>query len=683
MSHRGPTLALVALCAAAGTQASAQQDSPRSAALRLLVEPAGLELEVGATADLRARVVDHAGEPVERNVVFYSRSPRDVAVTPGGEVSAHGPGRHVVVAVVPNDPRDDRDEPEGAIRVEIPVEVPLPPLTRMSFVRVPSRVYAGTELPLNLEIRDASGSLRHDVAPEFRSADQAVARVDAAGRVTLLSPGPARIRARCEGVEASLELDVLEDPVRTLELEASAEEARTGDVIRFRALAKDAEGNPIPEYPVQYAASARSDPRTRAPGASSTIDEAGRFVAERSGIHTVVAVAGPRAATRAVVVGERDVRQKLSVVGRGVVRDRHTSDLWVWEGPDRRDYAITGTWGADGHAYIWDVTDPRAPRIADQVQVDARTVNDVKVSRDGRLAVISREGASNRRNGFVLLDVSAPLEGVRIVGHFDDQLRGGVHNVFVWKRHVFALSNGRRFDIVDVANPERPERVGRFELATRGHSIHDVWVEDGIAYTSNWADGVVAVDVGGGGRGGSLRAPVRIGSYTWPSGWSHAAFPYVSRSTGRRYVFAGDESFPYGMHPEKGSPPERAGGWVHVIDVEDWEQPREVARYAVPEAGSHNLWVEDDVLYVGYYNGGVRVVDVSGELRGDLYRQGREIAALFTYDPEGYIPNAPFVWGVQPHKGHLFASDYNSGLWVLELEPYSDDEPPPDRGEPQ
>ena len=36
--------------------------------------------------------------------------------------------------------------------------------------------------------------------------------------------------------------------------------------------------------------------------------------------------------------------------------------------------------------------------------------------------------------------------------------------------------------------------------------------------------------------------------------------------------------------------------------------------------------LEDDKLYVGYYQAGLRVVDISGELRGDLYRQGRELA---------------------------------------------------------
>jgi hypothetical protein len=243
-----------------------------------------------------------------------------------------------------------------------------------------------------------------------------------------------------------------------------------------------------------------------------------------------------------------------------------------------------------------------------------------------------------------------------------------VHNVFIADRQVFAISNSQRYDIIDIEDPEKPYRVGRFELTTPGHSIHDVWVVDGIAYSSNWHDGVVAVDVGGGGKGGAPNHPVLLGSYAYPSGWNHAAFPYRSRSTGKFYVFAGDEAFPYPADERPGAP-ERAAGWIHVIEWNEWGDPKEVARYEVPEAGAHNLWVKDDVLYVAYYNGGLRVVDVSGELRGDLYEQGREIAYWHSYDPESFVPNAPFVWGPQPYKGYIFVADHESGLWAVKLVP--------------
>ena len=195
-----------------------------------------------------------------------------------------------------------------------------------------------------------------------------------------------------------------------------------------------------------------------------------------------------------------------------------------------------------------------------------------------------------------------------------------------------------------------------------------MWVSDGVAFSSNWGDGVVAVDVGGGGRGGTPEEPVELGRYAYPSGWNHAAFPYKSQSTGTFYLFAGDESFPYGeLRRNESAVPTRAAGWIHIIDWSDWDNPTEVARYQVPEAGSHNLWVEDDTLYVGFYNGGLRVVDVSGELMGDLYKQGREIVVFMPYDPDGFIANAPFVWGPQPYKGTIFFTDWNSGLWAVRL----------------
>jgi len=71
---------------------------------------------------------------------------------------------------------------------------------------------------------------------------------------------------------------------------------------------------------------------------------------------------------------------------------------------------------------------------------------------------------------------------------------------------------------------------------------------------------------------------------------------------------------------------------------------------------------------VAYYQGGLRVVDISGELRGDLYRQGREIGWYMTEDTEGPNPNKTDTWGPQPHKGSIFVSDFSSGLWVVELE---------------
>ena len=434
-------------------------------------------------------------------------------------------------------------------------------------------------------------------------------------------------------------------------------------MLDFAATARTEAGTAVGDAPIQYAV--RTDhTEPIAPGATAEIGSDGRFVAEDAGQYTVVATSGSHTATHTVTVTPRDLNGSIEVLDHARVANVHTSDLWVWEAPDGRDYAITGTWGGDGEAYFWDVTDPSDITPVDTVTVDARTVNDVKVSEDGRTCIISREGASDRKNGMVILDCSDPTD-VSIVTEYTNRLTGGVHNLFIYENHVYALSNGRRYEIINIEDRANPTRVTDFELETPGHSIHDVWVKDGIAYSSNWDDGVVMVDVGNGVKGGSPSNPVEIGRYAYPSGWNHAAFPYRDDQTGKHWVIAGDEAFPNGLNTE--NEPTIPAGWLHFVDFTDPQNPSEEARYRVPEAGSHNYWVEGDTLYVAYYNAGLRVVDLSGDLKGNLYEQGREIAHFKPYDPQGRIPNAAMTWGPQPYKGHIFISDWNSGLWAVEL----------------
>ena len=645
------------------------QEPSEAGELTLEVRPSRLVLEVGETARLVATVRTGDGEVVDDSeVIYFSRARRSVSVTREGRVEAYRPGDFTLVALVPVETDDDSRRPDARVRVEVEVTVPLPATEEVTFMAVPSKYYVGTNPRLEVQVTDTLRTVRDDIEVTFESSNQRVARVDRFGGLALREQGTVDITATAGGVSETVVIEVENSPVVSLDLYASADRAVTGEVIRFTATAKDARGLAVRGVPVRLGVSGETISGVIAVGATAHIAADGRFVAERSGVYTVVATTGSHSATRTVSIDSRNVAAEVEVVGRGEVLDRHTSDLWVWEGSDGRDYAITGTWGAAGDSYIWDVTDPGNIEKLHEVKVDARTVNDVKVSEAGDIAVISREGASDRRNGIVILGVGNPREGVPVLSEFTDQLTGGVHNIFISENHVFALSAGRRYDVINIEDPRQPRRVGQFELDTPGHGVHDVWVTDGVAFSSNWTDGIVAVDVGGGGKGGSPERPVELGRYTYPSGWNHAAFPYKSQSTGKFYLFAGDEAFPYGGYSaQPGGRPSRAAGWVHVIDWSDWDDPQEVARYQVPEAGSHNLWVEDDIMYAAFYNGGLRVVDVSGELMGDLYKQGREIAMYLPTDPDGYISNAPFVWGPQPYKGHIFFTDWNTGLWAVRL----------------
>jgi hypothetical protein len=632
---------------------------PRLAtAQSIQVEPAAPTLQVGETLQFSARYVPAGGSPQpDSTIVFFSRNRTALPVTRSGEATAQAPGTYDVLALRPAQGNQDR------ILERISVTVPKPPVTAVVFTEAPEQLYAGTQGNLRVEARTAQDRVRSDVAPTLESSNPSVASVDRFQQIQAKAPGTATLTAIADGQRAAHTVTVVENPVVALDLSGGSETARTGDVLSFEATARDAEGKAVADAPITFAVRA-APTDDLGPGATGQMDADGRFVAEKPGRYTITATSGSVAAHRTVDVAPRGVQGELELVGRGQVRDVHTSDLWVWEAADGRDYAITGTWGGNGDALFWDVTDPATILPVDTITVDARTVNDVKVSEDGRTCIISREGASDRKNGIVILDCTDPTN-VSVITEYTEHLTGGVHNLFIYENHVYALSNGRRYDIINIEDRANPRRVSSFELDTPGHSIHDVWVDDGIAYSSNWDDGVVMVDVGNGIKGGSPENPVEITRYAYPSGWNHAAFPYHDEQTGKSYVIAGDEAFPNGLFVD--DRPTIPAGWLHFIDVTDPDAPKEVARYQVPHAGTHNYWVEGDTLYVAYYNAGLRVVDLSGDLKGNLYEQGREIAHFLPFDPEGRIPNAPMTWGPQPHKGHIFFSDWNSGLWAMKL----------------
>lgn len=654
--HPAKSIAAALFAAIALTPSTTAQNEKPAAGGSVRVTPAEATLPVGQKLQLAAEILDPGGRPVEGRVLFLSRARRALRCSRQGELTAVTPGKHeVLVRAMVGGQRG----PEAVVVVTVPHPKP----AAIQFEDAPSKIYSGTSVRIRAEVVDKEGVARDDLQLTYRSSAPDCVRVDAFGFVHALAAGEAAVAVEGGGLTSILALKVLDNPVQSLTVTSSHLTARTGDVVTFGAALADVGGQAV-EAPVSFSMRAMPDD-TLGNAATGQITEDGRFVAEKPGLYAITATCGAASDTFMLRCDERfEQKQKLVKVGHGPVLDVHTSDLWVWEGVDGRDYCVTGTWGANGDAIFWDVTDPsRIERIA-TVTVDARTVNDVKVSEDGRLCIISREGASNRKNGIVAFDVTNPRKPERI-SEFDDELTGGVHNLFIDKNYAYALSAGRRYDILDIKNPRAPTRVGSYQVFEPGASIHDVWIDDGIAYSSNWRYGLHLVDVGNGIKGGSPSNPVKIGNYAYPSGWNHAAFPWRSKDTNKFYVIAGDEAFPYGLSVKDN--PTYPRGWIHFVDFTDLNDPQEVARYEVPEAGTHNLWVEGNTLYVAYYNGGLRVVDISGDLMGDLYRQGREIAWFLPTHPKGVVPNAPMVWGPQPYKGKIFFSDWNSGLWCVEL----------------
>ena len=634
----------------------------------LRAEPAEPRFEAGSSIPFRIFAVDAAGNEVPGvDLRVFGRGLQ----VGDGSLSASAGGDYTVIAslVVP---AGYRGQPPT---IQVPVAVTWPSVARIDVAAVgDDRLYEGTRIRHRAQAFHRDGSPRPGADFSWSSSDPDVASVDAYGTVTARASGSVTIYADYEGARGAVEYSVPAFPATALEIRGGRDQARQGDVLTFEALATGS-GGPVQDLPVLWSSTFIPDDTINAPGAAGLVVD-GKFVGEVPGQYTVVATAGDLVATRNVDIRPREAVREVEVMGQGSVDEVHTSDLWVFEGVDGRDYAITGTWGGDGYAYFWDVTDPSAIQRIAEIQVDARTVNDVKVAPDGSWAALSREGASNRRNGVVIIDLADPRDPV-IASTYDDGLTGGVHNMFAQNDYLFALSGGDKYVILDMSDITAPTYVSEYNHPDS--RIHDVWVFDGIAYSSEWGNGVVVVDVGNGRWGGSIENPVFVTNVPYPVGATHAAFPYYQEETGKVYLFLGDEIMNrqgaawsgagLGRIPERGGTPSVTRGYIHIVDFTDPDNPVDVARYEVPEFGTHNMWVEDDVLYVAYYEGGVRAVDVSGELLGNLANQGREMAVFKAFDPDGYTANAPMAWGPQPHKGHLFFSDFNSGIWSIRIQP--------------
>jgi hypothetical protein len=381
------------------------------------------------------------------------------------------------------------------------------------------------------------------------------------------------------------------------------------------------------------------------------------------------------------VVTPRQVERRLEVVGRTPLEEFQVLEQWVFG-----HYLYVSSAFA-GSLVVYDIANPAAPVKVETLTFDARIINDVSVNAEGTLAVVTREGASNRKNGIVILDTSDPAHP-KVLSEYTETVTGGVHSAFIDGRFIYLTDDATgSLRVVSVEDPSHPKEVARWEVDkpglrtfggeehtfTGGRYLHDVQVKDGLLYAGYWRDGLIVLDVGHGIRGGSPRAPKLVSQLRfnhhelYGPGWiagAHAVFRY------KNYVFVGDEVFPaiFDLSSREVIP---VRGVVHVVDVSDLAHPREVAVYEVPEGGAHNMWVVDDVMYMGYYNAGARVVDVSGELRGDLYRQGREIAKLWTGDAKGFRPNQPFTWGAQPHQGLVYFIDVHTGVWITKLAPSS------------
>jgi hypothetical protein len=241
------------------------------------------------------------------------------------------------------------------------------------------------------------------------------------------------------------------------------------------------------------------------------------------------------------------------------------------------------------------------------------------------------------------------------------------------------------FRLIDITDPTAPFEVSDWGVVKDaggplgpglgcdadpiyGHGAEPT--DDGTrVFLSYWDSGFVALDLS------DPADPTLLGHTTYPAnadGDAHSA----SYDDARGLLFTADEDFCKTSGPDT----EKGYGYLRVYDYADPAGPVQIGEYRTPNsmgtddqaAGDyviHNpLVVGTDVL-ISWYSDGVRVVDASDPT------DPREVAHFVppaAHNPvkpsqRGVLTNTPQVWGVAHDDvtGLIYASDMNSGLWIL------------------
>lgn len=334
---------------------------------------------------------------------------------------------------------------------------------------------------------------------------------------------------------------------------------------------------------------------------------------------------------------------------------------------------------------VVDVRDPTKPRVVHQIQTPPGT-HSHKVQIVGDVLVVNNErspseiGAETWGAGLRMFDVSKP-EQPREIGFFHTPGKG-VHRMTYWEEPYAYMSGSDEgytdqfMIIADLSDPTKPREVGRWWMPGmhkaggeeptwpkgRRWAMHHALLRGDRAYTGWWDAGFVILDIA------DKSKPKFISHLNFGedvSGCTHTVLPIP----GKDYLIVTDES----THDNC----QEVHKDVRVVDISDERNPKVAAFFPVPEGefcsrpgrfGPHNLHemrpgslFDPNVVYLTYFNGGVRVVDVSEPTKP------HEVAWYIPEPPPGGKGSPALNDILVGPDGLVYVTDrYTGGLYILE-----------------
>ena len=375
----------------------------------------------------------------------------------------------------------------------------------------------------------------------------------------------------------------------------------------------------------------------------------------------------------------------------------------------------------DSGVAVIDATDAENPEVVATLQNPAGTsAEDVVVytapfgPQAGRdIAAVGLQTCESRLDdqadrGLMLWDVTDPAAPIQLgyfhtacctrgIHEFEVQSRSDLGRTFAYatvptSRYLESDSpsgyrdvNGEGdFRLIDITNPSAPFQVSDFGIQDAGGPFgpgqgcdadpnygHGAEPSDDgtLVFLSYWDSGFVAVDLT------DPANPVYEGRTTYPSnadGDAHSS----SYDDPRQLLFSADEDFCKNSGPDI----ETGYGYLRIWDYSDLSAPVQVGEFRTSNSlglgaqGSgdysiHNALVVGTDVYTSWYSDGVRVIDAADPTHPTEVAYFVPPAGQNPVKPpqRGVLSQMPQVWGVAVDEatGLIYASDMNSGLWIL------------------
>jgi hypothetical protein len=352
---------------------------------------------------------------------------------------------------------------------------------------------------------------------------------------------------------------------------------------------------------------------------------------------------------------------------------------------------------------VLDVTDPASPTLVAAIEGPEHTATwQVQVA-DGLLVqgmehIPGPWGGDPSRpgdEGVRIFDVRDP-RSPELLGHWRTGDNGVHRNHWTGGRYVHCAAHQPGFDgnlyvILDIEDPRNPTVAGRWfvpEQFTAGGaasssriSLHGpAYVEGDRAYLPYGAAGLVILDIS------DVTRPKQISRLEIGGAFSsmiamHTAIP----RPGRKLLLVNTEAI-----AERSQEPYNFAG---IVDVSDETKPRLVSLLPIPvpdddagypnfslrggrfgphnqhhpQNGDPNLNDRDDLMFLTWFNAGLRVYDIRDEYLP------REIASYLPDDPverRGLLPKDLVTQSedvLVDARGYIYLSDKNHGLHVLSM----------------